>query len=110
MSPKIKSERNTEASQGRELHEARREIKSLRKLVGRLQKTIQKYERERGIMLVLEEADPEPAAPEAERAPVPDPEPVVRCPKCGGSGDNLSAFRTPGGKTLIRCKVCRIGL
>ena len=104
MSPKIRPERSSEASQSKELHEARREVKALRKLVGRLQKTIQKYERERGIALVLEEADPEPAAvePVAELAPV-----TIGC-ACGSA--NYVTFTTPSGKKLIRCKACKASL
>lgn len=110
MSPKIKQGRApTEASRSKELAEVRRENKQLKKLVGRLQKTIQRYERERGITLVLEAAEPEPSAAEA----MPEPEVQVEsqpsgCPSCGGR--NLINFTTPGGRTLISCKDCKTRL
>jgi hypothetical protein len=94
-----------ESARSKELNEARQQVKQLKKLVARLQKTIRKYETERGIALIIEQGDPEPVMAEAEPAPAPVPAPdPTRC-DCGSN--SFITFKTPSGKTLIRCKACK---
>jgi hypothetical protein len=96
-----------EKARGRELAEANKEIRQLKRLVSRQQKTIRKMENERGITVELEEASPEPTTPRGE------PQPVVlesqrdddSCSKCGGTV--WTTFTTPGGKTIKGCKNCK---
>jgi hypothetical protein len=96
-----------ESARGKELAAARKEIRQLKRLVSRLQKTIRKLEDERGIEVTLEESSPEPTIADTETKTLPV-EVAAEDPKCGKCGStDLTKFVTPGGKTLIACRSCK---
>ncbi len=94
-----------EKAKGRELSEARKEIKQLKRQVSRLQKTIRKMEDERGVTAEIEEASPDPTPA--------DPKAVVLESEkrdqdtCGCGANVWVTFTTPGGKVLRSCKNCK---
>jgi hypothetical protein len=94
-----------ETARGRELAEARREIKQLKRLVARLQKTIKRIEEQRSVQA---EASPESLAEAEVAASVPvaiEQSDKDKCLDCGST--SLVRFMTPGGKELIFCKNCK---
>lgn len=92
-----------ENARGKELADARREVKQLKRLVSRQQKTIERMSSERGIAVALAEASPEPALATVEV--VIEKKDDDRCPHCGSNA--IGTFTTPGGKKLTRCKNCK---
>jgi len=76
-----------EARLARECGELRHENRRLRRQVSRLQRQVER----------------EPPADDPD--PPEQPAAARRCPKCGSQ--DLGAFRTPGGKTLLGCRSCR---
>jgi hypothetical protein len=90
-----------EVIKGQELTAARKEVRQLKRLVSRLQKTIRKLEDQRGA----------PVEIESEEVVVIEPTALTvgqdqnKCSKCGS--EDLTRFTTPGGKTLVACRTCK---
>jgi predicted RNase H-like nuclease (RuvC/YqgF family) len=94
-----------EKAKGRELVEAKKEIKQLKRQVSRLQKTVRKMEESRGVEIQLEEESPEPTLAQGTAQPVE----LANEPKCSNCGSGaLVSFRPPNSsRTLIVCKDCK---
>lgn len=98
MARQIQHRPEREGAKGRELSEAKKEIKQLKRQVSRLQKLLQKAEEIRGVPIEEEEEDfkvrSEAIKPIEEQ-----------CGKCGAA--SWVSFTTPSGKTFKACKVCK---
>lgn len=95
-----------EPARGRELSEARKEIRQLKRLVARQQKTIRKLEDERGGAEVeLIDSNPEPVKQGEPVLVVTEPAQAAETCRCGAT--NWATFTTPSGTILKACRTCK---